>query len=315
MSEPCWVVMPIMANPELTRTAIASVLAQTVPIRLLLVNQGVDDPFRDELEKIAEEYADRVLLWSHQPPLPSLSATWNRALEAAWASGAEEALVVNNDVEIAPRTVQALSAVLHYEQALFVSAVGVTADQYTTDLPPLYTWTGWLTVGQPPPDHPPIAGKGGPDFSCFLISRECHLRFQFDEHFTPAFCEDLDYHRRLMLAGEGKRIFSVNLPYLHHSSQTLKSVDPRERMRIEKAIESGSRTYYRRKWGGPVNAERFVLPFRQEEDRDVTTPALQQMIAEDREHELPRVDPLWLGAQGCYEPPPVEKEESHGQKS
>jgi GT2 family glycosyltransferase len=301
---PVWVVMPILANPALTRTAIASVLAQTVPIRLLLVNQGVDDDFRDELEKIAEEYSDHVLLWSHQPPLPSLAATWNHALAVAWTSGAEYALVVNNDVELHRSTVEYLREALIQTGALFVSAIGVTADDFAR-----------VRDRVPDPLGLP-AQHGGPDFSCFLISRECHLRFQFDEHFTPAFCEDLDYHRRLMLAGEGERIFSVNLPYLHHSSQTLKSVDPRERMRIEKAIESGSRAYYKRKWGGPVNAERFALPFRPDTAAElITTPDLQRYVA-DHGAGLPDVDVMYLGMQGNYQPPPVTREEqSSGQAS
>lgn len=294
MAEPTWVVMPILASPDLTRTAIASVLGQTVPIRLLLVNQGVDDAFREELEQIAEEYATYLLLWSHQPPLPSLAATWNAGLGFAWTSGAEEALVVNNDVELHPETVSILRTVLRANQALFVSCVGVTEQEFRTfslrdELSRL-----WEQISGEVPNNVgivPPAGRGGPDFSCFLISRECHLQYQFDEHFTPAFCEDLDYHRRLMLAGEGTRIFSVNLPYLHHGSQTLKSVDPKERQRIERAIESGSRAYYQKKWGGPVNQETYLQPFgggfsepAKVEDGTATTPYLQT--------HLPSVDPL-----------------------
>ncbi len=261
---PTWVVMPALANPELTRKAIVSVLCQTVPIQLLIVNQGVDDDFRHELEQLAEEYG-QLHLWSHQPPLPSLSATWNRALRFVWESGGEEALVVNNDVELRPETVQYLKLMLTTDAALFVSAVGVTADDFAR------------CSGQD------LLSKGGPDFSCFLISRECHDRFLFDEHFTPAFCEDLDYHRRLMLAGEGQRIFSVNLPYLHHGSATLKTVDPKERMRIDRAIETGSRAYYARKWGGPVNQERLTAPFGQDgqsgwNDGRATTPAIYARV-------------------------------------
>jgi hypothetical protein len=245
------------------------------------------------LELIAEEYPHRVLLWSHQPPLPSLSATWNRALQCVWAAGGTEALVVNNDVRLRADTVEQLATVRRLTQALFVSAVGVMPEQFDRA-------AGLILCDDPDAEHPQLA-KGGPDFSCFLIARECHDRFAFDERFIPAFCEDLDYHRRLLLAGEGARIFSVNLPYLHYGSATLKALS--NRAQVERAIEAGSRAYYAKKWGGPVNAERFVLPFHQTEDRDVSTPALQAMVREDRAHELPRVDPLWLGAQGNYQPP------------
>jgi hypothetical protein len=144
-----------------------------------------------------------------------------------------------------------LRGCLYVSDNLFVSAVGVTPDQFTPGVDdPMY----WYDEAKRE-----VVSKGGPDFSCFLISRACHERFQFDEHFTPAFLEDLDYHRRLMLAGEGARIFSVNLPYLHYGSLTLKTVS--NRAQIEAAIMAGSRTHYREKWGGDCNAEQWYIPF------------------------------------------------------
>ena len=66
-----------------------------------------------------------------------------------------------------------------------------------------------------------------------------------------------------MLGGDGKRIFSVNVPFLHvdRGSGTLKGMDPERRARKEAQIERGSRAYYIRKWGGPVNQETFEHPF------------------------------------------------------
>ena len=285
MSEPIWCIMPVVAGREMTEAAINDCLAQSVPTRVLVVNQAVDNDFRTRLEQICEEYPDRVFLWSHEPTLPSLSATWNCALKFVWATGGEEALVVNNDVRLNEFTVEWLSKVLHRAQALFVSAVGVTAEQFdpTISYHDSYFW------GDGELDH-----KGGPDFSCFLISKECHRRFKFDENFIPAFCEDLDYHRTLMLAGEGKRIFSVNLPYLHLASQTLKQVDPHRRQHIEAKINSVSRAYYERKWGGPVNHEKFYNPFNENPTSTdhwtmkagPTTPELQSYI---QTHEIASV--------------------------
>jgi len=247
MSDYTWIIMPILSAPEFTRAAIADCLSQSVPTRLLLINQGVEDAFREELEGIAEEYSDRVLLWSHVPPLPSLAATWNRALQFVWECGGEEALVLNNDLKMLRGTLDGLQTVLHGVQALFVSAVGVTVEQFEA----ARDAEGGVQIN--------ASSRGGPDFSCFLISRECHERFQFDENFTPAFLEDLDYHRRLMLAGEGARIFSVNLPYLHYGSMTLKTIP--NRAQVEAAITAGSRAYYRKKWGGDCNQETFYYPF------------------------------------------------------
>ena len=248
-----WCIVPVVAGLDMTEAAIADLLAQSVQTRILIVNQAVDDGFREHLEKLSEEYPDRVFVWSHEPTLPSLAATWNCALKFVWGTGGDVAFVVNNDVRLRPDTVEWLQKILTLTNALFVSAVGVTKEQFDPS-------EGLIFPDDPDADQPKLS-KGGPDFSCFLISKECHMRFRFDENFIPAFCEDLDYHRRLMLAGEGKRIFSVNLPYLHLASQTLKQVDPLQRERIEASINANSRRYYKRKWGGPVNQETFFSPF------------------------------------------------------
>ena len=269
---PTWVIMPILAHPEYTRAAIADVLAQSVPVRLLLINQGVDQPFREELEQIAEA-DDRVLLWSHQPPLPSLAASWNAALDFVWALGGEVALVVNNDVRLRQDTVEILARVCRPPHALFVSCVGVRPEQFDPA-------DGVILCDDPDADQPKLS-KGGPDFSCFLIARECHERYRFDEGFTPAFCEDCSYHRELMLAGEGSRIFSINLPYLHYGSATLKTVDEAKRTAINRAIEAGSRAHYARMWGGPPNHERYVIKGDPSSARDgVTNPELQAAVAD-----------------------------------
>jgi len=252
--------MPVLAHPPYTEAAIADVLAQTLPCRLLVVNQGVDTDFRRRLERISEEHP-RVLVWSHQPPLPSLAWTWNRALDFCWAAGAHQALVVNNDVRLAPNTLSLLLDELQIANALFVTAVGVSKQQFAP---------GQLALTEGG------NGKGGPDFSCFLVSQACHQRFRFDVNFVPAHCEDLDYHRRLMLAGEGRRIYSINVPFLHYGATTLKSVDAATRERIERQTAAYARTYYARKWGGPVNAERYRVMFDGEPVEGVTTPELQE---------------------------------------
>lgn len=280
-----WCIMPVVAGREMTEAAINDLLAQSVPTRILVVNQAVDNDFRHRLELICEEYPDRVFLWSHEPTLPSLAATWNCALKFVWAIGGEVAFVVNNDVRLHQDTLKWLELVQVRESALFVSCVGVTADQFNPNYG--YDYTHFFDVHSDRENAGYLLHRGGPDFSCFLISKECHQRFRFDENFIPAFCEDLDYHRTLMLAGEGKRIFSINLPYLHLSSQTLKHVDPHRRQHIEQTINNISRAYYARKWGGSVNQEKFYAPFGQETSRAIwlegtgpTTPELQKFVQE-----------------------------------
>jgi GT2 family glycosyltransferase len=275
---PIWCIMPVLGARDYTVTAIADLLAQTLPVKILVVNQGVDDDFRDELERIAEAHPERVFVWHHVPPLPSLAATWNRALDFVWAVGGEVALVVNNDVRVPRQLVEILAKVQRRTDALFVSAVGVRepdyqpARIYTADEIARLTWADDEGCGYP-------VAPGGPDFSCFLIAFACHDNYRFDEGFVPAYCEDLDYHRRVLLAGAGHRIFSVNIPYLHYASGTLKAMDPARKAAIEAAITRGSRARYQAKWGGPVNQETLVHPFGAVATADdVTTPTLQARL-------------------------------------
>src|SRR5262245_23162962 len=102
MSTPTWAIMPVLAGPDMTFQAIADLLAQSVPTRVLVINQGVDTEFRTRLERLAEECPERVFVWSHDPPLPRLSATWNRALRFVWETGGSQALVINNDTRTGP---------------------------------------------------------------------------------------------------------------------------------------------------------------------------------------------------------------------
>lgn len=257
--------MVVAGAPQMTEAAISDVLAQTVPTKLLLVGQGLDYDFREHLERIAEANPETVFCWWFQPQV-SLSAAWNRALRFAWECGAERAWVVNNDVRLARKTAEHLVVGMTATDALFVSAVAVSQEQFSDDLPQFR-----------------LDQRGGPDFSCFLVSKSCHEMVRFDENHFPAYAEDLTFHREMLLSGEGHRIFSLNIPYLHigGGSGTLKSLAPDARAALERRID-GSRRYYERVWGGPVNHERFTIKGDPETAQDgVTTPELQRACLSD----------------------------------
>ncbi len=236
------IIIPVLNNPELSLQTLRSAHRQLGGSSLILViDQGSDQPTKAMLESYA---TPTVLIWRHVPPLPSLAATWNAALTFAWRIGAEDALVLNNDVEIAPEYYRYLRQYVQAENLLFLSGIGVRPEEYTGTLPP-----------------DPGALQHHPDFSAYLITRECHQRFPFDENFVPAYCEDVDLHRRIMLAGDGHRIGKVNYPFAHHGSSTLKTFSEEQRQAWEDKITKGSRAYYQEKWGGPVNQERWCTPF------------------------------------------------------
>jgi hypothetical protein len=238
--------MPFLNAPEMTWQAVEDGLNQSLPgVRVLLVDQGASRADREDLDARIDAREDhRVLCWHYLPMLPSLSAVWNRALKFVWELGGTEALVVNNDVRLHKETYNLLLRTLQEQAVLFVSAVGVREGQFNADE---------LMVGVP-------EGHGGPDFSCFLTSREGHDKYPFDELFRPAYHEDLDLHRRYMLGGDGDKIFSVNLPFLHYASGTIKAYTPEERAAFN-AKFAACKAYYTQKWGGGPNAETFFAPF------------------------------------------------------
>lgn len=256
-----WCIMPYLDCPELTAQAVADVMAQRLPdVRLLLIDNGSQTDVGRALGKtLAKQYDGRVYLWSYDPALPSLAAVWNGALNFVWSVGGTYAWVVNNDVRLHPDTYGMLLRVQRSPglDPWFVSAVGVREGQFDPDLDleaAAYT-DGYGREGA----AVDTIAKGGPDFSCYVITRECHRWFQFDEGFVPAYHEDNDYHRRLELAGFGDRIFGINLPFLHYGSGTLEG-NPQMRETWGRKFQA-CQQYYIQKWGGLPGQETYPYPF------------------------------------------------------
>lgn len=246
---PIWVVMPAHDCVEMTTQAVLDVLIQTVPTRVLLIDQGSSRASNDAFRLLAEQHHPRLLLWSHNPPLPCLSAAWNRALDFVWQVGGDRALVVNNDVRLTRVTVERLAEVMDRTEAWFVSGVGVREGQYDPDFIPNIPLSPAVRD-----DHSKPLSPGGPDFSCFLLAKAGHAKYRFDERFIPAYCEDLDMHRRYLLGGDGSRIFGVNLPFLHYASGTLKGMTPEDKARFQHKYDQVVAAYTR-KWGGGPSKE------------------------------------------------------------
>lgn len=258
MSDKHWAVVVFISCLENTKETVLDLLAQTVDTNVLLVDNGSGLAEWEEMREWAAGDPGRIYPWRHNPPLPSLAATWNAALDFIWASGGTEAMVCNNDIRVRPWMYAALLWAKENTGALFVSGVN--------------TPKGYEKHKDEAPE--PNGSKGGPDFSCYLITKAGHQKYRCDENFSPAYCEDLDLHRRYMLGGDGARILSVNLPYLHKDggSGTLKSFSKERADWFHRAVDAGSRSYYRAKWGGGVNEETFLLPFTPIEAQEESDP-------------------------------------------
>lgn len=250
------VIMPCLNCWDYTQHAVADALQQTIEPTVLVVDNGSTDETRAELDKLRWKER-RLLAWHHQPPLTSLSKTWNTALQFAWECGHEDALVVNNDVRLHPKTYEVLRARLEEDPVSpwFVSGVGVSEEDFLGDAGTLFDQEASQDTIDPwyPTD------VGGPDFSCFLIHRTGHETYPFDEGFIPAYHEDNDMHRRYKLGGDSRRIFGCAVPFLHWGSRTVNQ-SPEFMQRFHGKFQ-GSADYYEAKWGGSVGSETFDTPF------------------------------------------------------
>jgi GT2 family glycosyltransferase len=104
-----------------------------------------------------------------------------------------------------------------------------------------------------------------PDFLCtelnwcsFMLSVNAYLKVgRFDEKFFPAYFEDNDYFRRMLLA-EVPMIFNGMLnPIIYRNSMTIQKTPE-----LNNGFER-NRQYYISKWGGQPTQETFGTPFNQ----------------------------------------------------
>lgn len=303
-----WIVLTYLDTCELMKLAVEDATKQEGlphPPRVLAISNGSSQETRREAETTFGRMGkEKVLPWFFEPALPSLSAVWNRGLRFCWNVGADEVLVTQADVRLTPWTYRALKKARADEGALLVTATGVTEPQWleACDLGPedmMYgpeqecpiccNGTMLKDDGEQAPclncagsGRIALLSKGGPGYSCFLITRECHERFPFDEKLTPVYAEDCDQHRQILLAGEGQRAFGLNVPYLHHGGGTLKAMSEERRAAVLEQARVGAYAHYARKWGGPPNAEKFIFPFN---ECDCGTKEWPDSAAQERAHE------------------------------
>lgn len=179
----------------------------------------------------------------------SLAAAWNWGLTACFTRNSH-VLVINNDTELLPHTAKNLM-----DQFQFISEAdghypGMVTGISTRHASSLYYPVVWDT----PSPHP--------DFSCFMISKQCFETVgHFDESYLGAYCEDCDYHIRMHRAGY--RALSINLPFLHHGSGTLRSSDVEVGETIRQQADANRERLFA-KWGARPGTPEYDALFTEE---------------------------------------------------
>jgi GT2 family glycosyltransferase len=223
------VLMLALNSLPLTKAAVASVLAQDVPVNLYVADNGSKDG---------------TLEWLRAQPVNVIAFGENKGVSAAWNHGLkflfdflknDAVLVVNNDVQLRKETAR----VLLEDGGEFVTAVSVDDPKAL-----LNDWT--------PSKRP------HPDFSCFLIRRSAWNRIgEFDARMA-SYASDGDYHLRLHQAGI--EAYTIGLPFYHYASGTLKSARVEDKERIMKGAEA-DRQAFQKKWNVRMGSPEYYSLF------------------------------------------------------
>jgi GT2 family glycosyltransferase len=179
---------------------------QDIPITLLTVDNGSTDG--------SQHYRPGMVV--NLEKNYGVSKGWNVGIDLLFSiqlmggQAYQHVLVIGNDT-VLPSW---LYRVLLSYNAPFVT--GVAVDQMEQ-------------IQVPEPTYAPLSPN--PDFSCFLIRRECWEEVgPFDERMVH-YCSDCDMHIRAHRAGIP--LMKGCVPYYHERSSTLRRASPEERIEIE----------------------------------------------------------------------------------
>jgi GT2 family glycosyltransferase len=247
-----WIVVVARNNLSLLKRAIASFEAQQLDggerPHVLVVNNGSSDGTAPWL------FAHPEIVQTHFTPQKGVAHAWNTALSYIFSLGGsrrvDRVLVCNSDVVLRPDTYQRLAA----ERAMFVTAVGVDT-RYAAMSP------GPVQISERHPERRPH-----PDFSCFMISRECYSAVgPFDERYTPAWFEDNKYH--VEMHRRGIRAYAIDLPFWHvgGGGQTIARADESERAALTRAFAANRERFIREYGCDPADVAAYEKLFTDDE--------------------------------------------------
>ncbi len=222
-SNPCLILT--RNNLELTKRCIESVRAQDVPVSIQVYDNESTDGTGEWLSS-QEDVIDQ----SSGVDL-GVSAAWNFCLDILFSTTndgggcwhSDHVLVINNDTVIPPFFYRELLS----HEVPFVT--GTATDQME---------------GLVMPERKSLTY--GPDFSAFLIRRECWEEVGPFEEQMVLYCQDCDYDIRALRLGIP--LWKSNMPFYHVNSQTLKRAAPADAAEIQ-ARANDDREVFRQKYG------------------------------------------------------------------
>lgn len=166
-----------------------------------------------------------------------VSRGWNAGLSRALEVGADVTIISNDDAYPYQGTVRKL--VDNIDRFDLISA------------------TNYRDV----PESDEDSFDNHPDFSMFAVSTEqfVHKFGFFDENFSPAYFEDNDMARRILISGGSYgRMLNAGM---HHVGSVTQNMDAPV---VTSEMFEENRRYYIQKWGGNPLQEKYSHPFNDE---------------------------------------------------
>lgn len=215
---------------------------------ICVVDNGSDEDYRDT------EYDKEFDVIRFDENM-GCSAAWNAGVRKYYELGYEYFLILNNDVLLHPRAIDAL--IERFEKG-DEDVVMVTMFDMRGELPlPAQIFL------QADNAKDNVEEAESPCFSGFMMNRKCWEDVgEFDEKFFPAYFEDNDYHYRIKLAGL-KAIMYPPAMFYHYGSKT--QTESGSEYVVKSPQFENNRSYYIRKWGGPPGEEKYTMPFNRQE--------------------------------------------------
>jgi GT2 family glycosyltransferase len=211
---------------QLTKRCVESLRKQEIETSLFVIDNGSTDGTWEWLSREQFQFI-------HYRENAGVSHGWNLGLsilfDKAGSLRCNHVLVVNNDTILPPWFYFEL---LGYDVP-FVTGVSVDSMDAIKDT------------------APELPLQPAPDFSAFVIRRDCWEKIgPFDEG-MKFYAQDADYHIRA--CHEGMPLMKANVPFYHERSSTLRLAPEKERQEIEQQANR-DREYFYKKWGFTVGS-------------------------------------------------------------
>ena len=198
---------------------------------------------------VTNRYAWQAIIINNWDSNNGVAHAWNLGAKSAIDCGANYILIINDDIILAPHTVDHLIKLLSENPDIGV----VTATDYRDSISPAEVKVM---------DNPnyEIEFLDAPNFACFMLTPAMYNYIgRFDENFSPAYFEDNDYCYRTILSGH-RCVRSQNAAFYHYGSRTQNSGDPV----VPSPVFERNRDYYVNKWGGLPDRETRTKPWNNE---------------------------------------------------